>query len=588
MRQDSAIEGAHQIAPSELDRLTSPRRSARRGRPLPSPVRRRWRSRLTLGALALLATLVVGGSAQAQTRAILWRVIPAEGATVDPEVVEQLFRELLAGAEDAQHLVGIPDLAEYIRQNGVPAPGCLAGLSNCGSPDEAVAEELRLDLIATVRVFGDGKRMSLTLRSTRGEATRTLHFEGEHLRETAFQIVTDFVGSTALLTVTSRPTGARVFVNGDEVGETPFQGELPAGICDLRIELEGYVGVDQTIELRPNQARLVDIDLNMASAGLLVESTTPNAVIYVDGEPMGEVNSVFRVSPGFHTIRVEADGYVPEEREVDLPAGTDSEIAANLRETPETIRAREMGYIYDRPFYLSGGFRFAGTRSSFFEGSGDIDGVSYTVDCPAATGGECAAARVPVNLAGVTATLGYAFKVLEVQLVTVAYGASQVGGSAGDGRILTLRPDDAAAAGRDELAGVVDGVSRLEVRPLGLGARILFSDTWSIFAHGGVGWYKEFFDVDARPAVEEVGDFTRDGFLWQFDVGARYHLNDTIFFEAAFALGNEFGSDPNYDAADVVTAFSASIGLTWQDVLGIDRLFGGGPPAEIDEPEEAP
>ena len=61
---------------------------------------------------------------------------------------------------------------------------------------------------------------------------------------------------------------------------------------------------------------------------------------------------------------------------------------------------------------------------------------------------------------------------------------------------------------------ICDGVNRIEVRPLALGFRVLFSDSWSIFAHGGVGWYREFFEVTDTPLGPQTGDFARTGWAW--------------------------------------------------------------------------
>ncbi len=46
--------------------------------------------------------------------------------------------------------------------------------------------------------------------------------------------------SKVLLTVTSAPDGAKVFVDGREIGVTPFKGEVPAGHRFLALEAAGY------------------------------------------------------------------------------------------------------------------------------------------------------------------------------------------------------------------------------------------------------------------------------------------------------------------------------------------------------------
>jgi hypothetical protein len=49
--------------------------------------------------------------------------------------------------------------------------------------------------------------------------------------------------TTASLVVESRPSGARVFVDGKLIGQTPMAiAEMPVGEHAVRLELEGYRG----------------------------------------------------------------------------------------------------------------------------------------------------------------------------------------------------------------------------------------------------------------------------------------------------------------------------------------------------------
>jgi hypothetical protein len=534
-----------------------------------SPARGTPRRLLTLGLLLLVALPSVA-SAQMR-RTILWVVENEPGASMAAERVAGLFAELLVSADDATHVVDTAGLTRWLSTNGFPAPPCLAGAAPCPDLAQAMAEELRLDVIATVRVFGDGQRMTLTVQGAAGGPTRTLEFVTDNLRATAFAVVTDFVGATGTLTVTTRPTGAQVLLDGSPAGATPFQSQLPAGIYRLALELEGYQLVEEVVELRPSQARLLDIDLARLFADLTVRSRTLNATVFLDDRAVGPPNRPLEVPPGEHVVRLEAPDHVTETRAITLEAGEVRTLQVDLRESPEAIRARRMGYIYERPFFLRGGFRFSGSRAGFGGAEGSVSGVGLSVECPRSSSGTCAEAGIPVNSVGLDVGLGYSFKIFELLLVSFAYQAAQIGGSSGDGRTLTL--DDGRAATTD-ITGRVDGTQRLEVRPLALGARVLLTDTWSVFAHGGVGWYSEFFEVDTIEGLQgqrnATGDFSRTGWNWLVDVGGRYHLNDTLFIEVAVGLGD----DLTHDDVDLSTTITAGLGITWEDFLGIDRLGG--------------
>ncbi len=49
-----------------------------------------------------------------------------------------------------------------------------------------------------------------------------------------------------LVSVDSQPSGATVFMNGEEVGRTPVHLTVPAGDLHLRVESEGYAVAEQT------------------------------------------------------------------------------------------------------------------------------------------------------------------------------------------------------------------------------------------------------------------------------------------------------------------------------------------------------
>ncbi len=52
-----------------------------------------------------------------------------------------------------------------------------------------------------------------------------------------------------VLVVDSNPTGARVTVDGKNVGTTPFEAELPPGLHVIRVEKRGHVTVERELEL---------------------------------------------------------------------------------------------------------------------------------------------------------------------------------------------------------------------------------------------------------------------------------------------------------------------------------------------------
>lgn len=93
--------------------------------------------------------------------------------------------------------------------------------------------------------------------------------------------------STSYLFVDSDPRQATVFIDGREVGHTPYQDELPLGRHRVEVRLgELYAPVAKTIELPENGLKL-SIPLPKRFGVLQVRSDPPGAEIFVDGAPTG-------------------------------------------------------------------------------------------------------------------------------------------------------------------------------------------------------------------------------------------------------------------------------------------------------------
>jgi len=68
----------------------------------------------------------------------------------------------------------------------------------------------------------------------------------------------------------SRPTGARIFLDGKDIGRTPATlSDIKAGSHPLRFELAGYKTLSTTVTVRPGQQERVTVTLEQALSALL-------------------------------------------------------------------------------------------------------------------------------------------------------------------------------------------------------------------------------------------------------------------------------------------------------------------------------
>ncbi|HJL17999.1 MAG TPA: protein kinase [Sandaracinaceae bacterium LLY-WYZ-13_1] len=107
-------------------------------------------------------------------------------------------------------------------------------------------------------------------------------------------------GPTEVLTgsmiMESEPTGATLFVDGEERGTTPVNvDDLSTGSHRVRLELEGYEPHEGTVEIRASRTAMIEQTLEPAATGAeeptetgrLTLTSRPSATVYLDGEALG-------------------------------------------------------------------------------------------------------------------------------------------------------------------------------------------------------------------------------------------------------------------------------------------------------------
>jgi len=140
------------------------------------------------------------------------------------------------------------------------------------------------------------------------------------------------------LAVASEPEGARVLVNGEERGVTPFElEELPFGVYELRIERTGFHSEELTAELTADAPRTaLELALRPSPAAprpafFTIRSTPDGARVEIDGKRVGTTPlERRRIRAGKRTLRIERDGFLPWEDTVRARAGRTVDVDAVL------------------------------------------------------------------------------------------------------------------------------------------------------------------------------------------------------------------------------------------------------------------
>jgi len=161
------------------------------------------------------------------------------------------------------------------------------------------------------------------------------------------------IGQGRLL-VRSTPAGARVMVDGREIGRTPVSVlQLAQGGHRVRLMRDGYLAQERRVVItasRPSQSITVALEPQVAASRtqqtpapapppavsryvgtLIVDSRPPGAKVYVDGRLVGTTPaSLPDVSAGSHAIRLELDGYRRWTSSVRVVATEQNRVTASL------------------------------------------------------------------------------------------------------------------------------------------------------------------------------------------------------------------------------------------------------------------
>jgi len=123
--------------------------------------------------------------------------------------------------------------------------------------------------------------------------------------------------------VRSATTGARVFVDGREVGEIPMRLPLvlKPGRHTIKVSKPGHADFLDAFRVRKRRDTILEIDLLPTAGVLRVTSDVEGAVVIVDGRQIGDVPFDGEVEPGARVVEVRARGYLPFRREMEMQAG---------------------------------------------------------------------------------------------------------------------------------------------------------------------------------------------------------------------------------------------------------------------------
>jgi outer membrane receptor for ferrienterochelin and colicins len=127
-----------------------------------------------------------------------------------------------------------------------------------------------------------------------------------------------------------------------DVRATPATLSLPPGRHALELRGPGYRPLRRLIVVEPRDEQVIRVDLEKIpppSGSVAVSADVAGAEVSVDGKPYGPAPLVGDLVQGRHAVRVDASGYEPWTREIDVREGGHLFLAAELHEHEPEVQA---------------------------------------------------------------------------------------------------------------------------------------------------------------------------------------------------------------------------------------------------------
>jgi len=138
---------------------------------------------------------------------------------------------------------------------------------------------------------------------------------------------------TGSLTIKSEPTQAMIYLDGKHVGTTPdnFASIVP-GTHEVSVKLVGYDVWSELVNVEAGKDKVLLASLQKNTGSVMVESEPTKAIIYFDGNKIGETpDIIISSSIGSHHVEVRKEGYNTWSSSIDIEPGKEKAISAILQ-----------------------------------------------------------------------------------------------------------------------------------------------------------------------------------------------------------------------------------------------------------------
>jgi PKD repeat protein len=174
-----------------------------------------------------------------------------------------------------------------------------------------------------------------------GENVAAFQSSADYMEAAAAFLIVEYAPEPGSILVTSTPTGAAVWLDGEETGEVTdcTLTNVPAGDHVVTVKLDGYADASMPVTVATGETAEVDLELTTLTGSLTVTSTPEGAAILIDGADTGEVTNATLdgIAVGTHTVTLKKDGYADTTADVTVAYNETAALHLDLVEARGSI-----------------------------------------------------------------------------------------------------------------------------------------------------------------------------------------------------------------------------------------------------------
>lgn len=483
-----------------------------------------------------------------------------EAPTLDAATIAQLEAELkdaLSG-DQGTHLLGEQAFIEHIKTRRPTAPECLKGISACASASSMTFDALQLALIIEVKLRRADNQLeaAYTLKDRRGQDPKVSVARGAGPRQLALAMVREIYNATGVIELTSQPPGARVMIDGADIGVTPLKHRLPAGSHSFTMSLPNYRMVEGELEVAPNKEASLERKLESLPAMLLLENVPPGALVYIEGMPPQDAAQPIELPAGKYNLELKAPGHESQRQQLELAPGESVSRDGSLVRLNPLLRDISREAIVLNRYTLRVSYDHALQWTTFrgARGSDDEQGADLEFRRHVRSAGE--EALEPMRMMdpnGLRLEAAFHTENLGITLLSLGYIS--------DSREQAVEVEELKTGERK--SATLERVRKLQLKPAQLSYRLFYKN---LVPKAELGFGVNFQWIDVRlPQLPNVVVLSQTEAFMNLGIGTDYFLTPRWFLSARYNAHVHFN-----EAVGAEHVLSFGIGAAFPNIFGFE------------------